>query len=83
MVEVVGEFFAQGDVGTDAAVEKILGVRREQRLKRAGQGLRVGEDLGADLQMNTDAPGQSLLGHGDQDQGQTTYEKSHGLPLTV
>ncbi len=66
----MGVFLAQGDVGTDEAVEKVVGMAAEQHLQHARQAAEGIQGLGAELQMNADAPGQGLAGQQQKYEGE-------------
>jgi hypothetical protein len=62
VVEIVGELLAQSDIRADASVEKIMRMRREQPPKCRRQELKVVEDVAAELQVDSDAPGICIPG---------------------
>jgi hypothetical protein len=77
VLQVVGELLAEGDVGADAAVEVVVGEGGEQRLQGRGQTLQIGEDVGADLQVDPHPPGQSIdRRRQDDGDNQENYKQS-------
>ena len=66
MLQVMGELFAQGDVGGDTAIEKIERMGRQQGLHGQRQDLQATQQVGAQRQVDADAPGQGLGRQGEQ-----------------
>ena len=60
MPEVMGVFFAQGDVGADTAVQVVIRMRSEYNAQGVRQACQVVENPAAGLQVNTDAPCQGF-----------------------
>ena len=62
MKKVMGEFFTDGDISGDAAVEVIEGVSANDRRHGRTELRQVLQDRGAELQVNTAPPGEGVMG---------------------
>lgn len=73
VLQVVGEAFAKGNVGADAAIEKVEGMGAEQVPQGFRQKMQLTQDLRAELQMDSQPPCQGM--RGKEENRKKRYEK--------
>jgi hypothetical protein len=66
--QVVGEFLADGYIGRNAPIEKIMGKFSDDRRDRLGEGREVVENNYPHLQVDTGSPGEGIMGGADDEQ---------------
>lgn len=84
MIEVMGEFLADGDVCADAPIKEIVGMSDQQSLQSGRQKVDFVEDMGAELQVNADPPRQGFARPKKRpEHGNQYYFKSHQAPCRL
>ena len=75
MLQVMGVFLAESDVGADAAIQIVMRIGGQQRLQMGRQQRQAFEQPGADLEMNADPPCPGVRGEQPGDEQQQKNQK--------
>ena len=79
MVEVMGKLLTDDDIRADTAIKEVIGKTPQKFLQIGGEKTQIGENFGADLEMDAHPPGQGISGGQDKHKNNGQNDK-HNPP---
>jgi len=77
MIQVMGESFANRNIGTYAAVQKIMGMRQKKGLDNVWEEVRIIEQVGTNLDVDPGTPGKGMTRPEQRKQNYQYGDKKH------